>query len=164
MYSFDDNIWSIDRLQYPALFAGNDDYTGENKPYFFSTDGYLYMDDTGNLDHDKAIPLEIEIGRDTLGSPVNKRYDGIFIFSKNAAGMTVKAAISGGQPKTVGQIKDDEQYLKFSRNGEEEIVDGATINIMLSGPSKGDPQYIRATNLYFNPTEDTPSGKTTRKS
>lgn len=164
VYSFDDNIWSIDRLQFPVMFQGNDDYTGENKPYFFSTDGYLYMDDIGNLDHDKAIPLEIEVGRDHLGSPVSKRYDGLFVFSKNAAGMVVKVSVGGGQPKTVGQITKEEEYLKFPRKGEEAIPDGVTVNVFLSGASKGDPQYIRGTSLYFNPTEDTPSGKAIGKS
>jgi hypothetical protein len=157
VYSFDDNLWSVDRLTGPAMFGDNDDYTGENKPYFFSTDGYLYIDDTGNLDHTSAIPLEINIGRDQFGSEQLKKFDAMFIYSHDAAGMTIKASVGTGQAQTMGQIQEDEQYLKFPERGEDALKRGTTLDIALYGASKGDPPYVQGIVTYFSVEEEVPS-------
>ena len=162
VYSFDDNVWSVDRLSHPALFADNDDYSGENKPYFFSTDGYLYLDDTGNLDHDKAIPLILNTGRDNFGSEQIKKYEGVFIYSQDAIGTTVKLSVGGKQPQTVGEIAEDEQYIKFPERGEDAPGRGTTIDIFLSGAQKGDPPYIQGLVWYYSLEEDVPSERRPR--
>lgn len=157
VYSFDDNLWSVDRLRGPAMFGDNDDYTGENKPYFFSTDGYLYVDDTGNLDHNSAIPLEINIGKDQFGSEQLKKFDAVFIYSKDAAGMAVKGSVGDGQALTLGQIEKDEQYIKFPERGEDQLKRGTTLDLSLYGSTKGDPPYVQGAVTYFSVEEDIPS-------
>lgn len=159
IYSFDDNIWTIDRLPRNALFASTDDYTGEQKPYFFCDDGYLYLDDSGNLDHDLAIPLEIELGRDNMGTEQLKKFDGMFVYSKDAAGMSVMISVGGGEFKTVGNLMTDEQYIKFPEKGENAPPRGTTLNIKFAGASKGAPPTVQGIITYFSPEEESPSGR-----
>ena len=159
IYSFDDNIWTIDRLPRNVLFASTDDYTGEQKPYFFCDDGYLYLDDTGNLDHDVAIPLEIKLGRDNMGTEQLKKFDGMFVYSEDAAGMSVMISVGGGEFKTVGNLMQDEQYIKFPEKGENAPPRGTTLNIKFAGASKGAPPIVQGIITYFSPEEESPSGR-----
>ena len=162
VYSFDDNVWSVDRLARPALYADNDDYTGFNKPYFFCNDGYLYIDDTGNLDYDQAIPLEIYLGRDNFGGVQLKKFDGCFIYSENAIGMTVKVSVGGRDINTVGEINDDECYIKFPERGEDSPERGSSIEASIVGISEGAPQSIQGIEWYFSSEEDIPSDRRPR--
>jgi len=159
VYSFDDNVWAVDRLARPALYADNDDYSGEMKPYFWCNDGYLYIDDTGNLDYDVEIPLEVELGRDNFGGVQLKKFDGCFVYSEDAAGMTVKVSVGGKQAKTVGQITEDECYMKFPERGEDQLPRGSSINAFITGSSTGDPQKIQGIEWYFTSEEEVPSDR-----
>lgn len=162
VYSFDDNVWAIDRLPRQALFADNDDYTGVNLPYFWCDDGYLYIDSTGNLDYDKEIPLEVDLGRDNFGGVQLKRYDGMFIYSTNANGMTVKVSVGGKQARTVGEISEAECYIKFPERTEDALPRGSSINAYIHGSSPGDPPVIQGIEWYFTSEEDIPSGRRPR--
>lgn len=157
VYSFDDNLWTIDRLPRPALFMSNDDYSGSDKPYFYSTDGYLYIDDTGNLDYDKIIPHELTLGRTNYGGEQVKKFDAMFVYSEQAAGTVIKVAVAGGQAKTVGKLTDDEEYIKFRENGEDALDRGTSAEVSFSGASKGDPPSIQGIVMYVIPEEDIPS-------
>lgn len=163
VYSFDDNIWTIDRLARPAMFMSNDDYTGEDKPYFFCDDGFLYIDDTGQLDYDKAIPFEVDPGRDTLGTEQLKRFLGVFTYSKNAIGMTIKVSVDGKQAQSVGTVRSEEDYCQFKQNGEDAVPTGTTIDVFYADASKGDPQYLQGRVLYYNPEEESPSERRPKK-
>ena len=159
VYSFDDNLWSIDRIPRTALYMGNDDYTGEDKPYFASTEGYIYIDDTGNLDHDTEIPLEVYLGRDNYGGVNKKKYHGVFIYSKDSVGMTVKVAVGGGQYITVGSITQDESFIKFPERGDRVLPLGSSAEAMIAGASKGDPQYIQGIEWYYSVEEESPGDR-----
>jgi len=127
------------------------------KPYFWCNDGYLYIDDTGNLDYDVEIPLEIELGRDNFGGVQLKKFDSMFIYSEDAAGMTIKVSVGGKQAKTVGQITEDEAYIKFPERGEDQLPRGSSINAFITGSSQGDPQKIQGIEWYFTSEEEVPS-------
>jgi hypothetical protein len=162
VYSFDDNVWAVDRLPRQALFSDNDDYTGSNLPYFWCDDGYLYIDDTGNLDYQTEIPLEIDFGRDNFGGVQLKKFDSMFIYSKDAAGTTVKVSVSGKQPMTVGEITEDECYIKFPERGEDAMPRGSSINAFLYGTGPGLPPSIQGIEWYFASEEDSPSDRRPR--
>lgn len=166
VYSFDDNIWTVDRLPRPALFHTNDDYSGEELPYYYSTDGYLYKDNdsSSNLDHNKIIPFEIDLGRDTLGGEQTKRAVGLFLFTENCEGMMVKVSTGGGQPRTVGKVKSNEQYLQYRRDSEDGVLSASTYNVFLSDATDGDPQVVHGVVQYFNVEEMIPNEKRPERS
>jgi hypothetical protein len=163
VYSFDDNLLTIDRLSHAALFMSSDDYTGEDRVYFFSDNGYLYYEHDGNLDDDKIIPYEFDLGEDNFGTQQLKSYDGMFVYSKNAIGTTIKASVSGGDFRTVGQITQDEEYIKFSENGDNKLPEGTTIRIKYANATKGDAPLIRGHIVYFNAREARPSERRPKK-
>lgn len=157
VYSFDDNVWSIDRLQGPARFADNDDYTGEDKLYFFSNDGYLSMDDTGNEDNGKSIPLEINFGRDNFGSQKLKKYEGIFVYSENSAGATIKVSVDGKQSQSVGRITEESDYIEYNQRDDSRLERGTSCDVDYFSAGKGDPEIVRGIVQYFTVEEDSPS-------
>lgn len=159
VYSFDDNTWSIERHSQNINIQAIDDYTGEEKPYFFSDDGYLYIDETGNLDHDKIIPLEVETGRDNFGSEQIKKYDAMLIYSEGAIGSSVKVSVDGGDFQTVGHIEDPVQYIKFPERGPDKLRLGTSASCKVLNASAGDPPSIQGIVWYYDIQEDIPGGR-----
>jgi hypothetical protein len=159
VYSFDDNAWTIERHSQNILIQATDDYTGVEKPYFFSDDGYLYIDETGNLDHDKVIPLEVETGRDNFGSEQLKKYDAMLIYSEGAIGSSLKISIDDGDFQTVGHIENSVQYVKFPERGADKPRIGTSVSCKLSSGSIGDPQKIQGIVWYYDIQEDVPGGR-----
>lgn len=157
VYDFDSNTWAIDVLGKKAIIQIIDDYTGYVKPYFYSDDGKLYIDETGNKDGDKIISFEAELGRDMQGNEARKSYEGALIFSDQAVGLKLMASIEGGQFKTVGQIQRDIDYLRFPERGDNQLENGTDINYKIVGASEGDPQKIQGILTVYTLQEDFPS-------
>lgn len=152
-YSFEDNIWTIERHSKKQLFQDNDDISGYQKPVFFSDDGYVYHDENGNLDHDKIIPFEVDTGRDNFGSEKLKKYEGMMIYSRGATGMEVKVTVDTGDPITVGKITGPECYIKFPASGEDQLPEGTSAKAKLTNAQKGDPEVIEGIIWDFNVRE-----------
>lgn len=155
-YDFDANTWSPERLGYPALMQANDDYTGDLKPYFFSNNGYLYMDETGNKDDDKVIPFEAGTGRDMLSTPTNKLMYGLLLFSNNCKGLKIEAAVDGGQMKTIGIINEDVCFMPFPQQGDSILPEGVSLDWQIMGAVEGDAPEVDGAIAYYVPRGDVP--------
>lgn len=157
IYDFEANTWSIDTMAYPAIIQDNDDSSGVVKPYFFSNNGRLYMDEAGNLDDDKSIPFEAGTGKDILGTPQNKRFYGIRLFTSNCNGLPVQVAVDGGQMKTVGVISGEICFIKFPERGDNVLPLGVAFDWQVVGAGPSDPQSVDGAVIYWVPEEDVPS-------
>jgi hypothetical protein len=156
-YDFDANTWSPELLGRKALIQATDDYTGVLKPYFFAENGKLYIDETGNLDDDKTIPMEAGTGRDMFGSEQMKKYDGMLIISTGANGLKLQAAVDGGQMKTIGRIDRNVCYMKFPEKGDNTLPRGISFDWQLAGSLDGDPPKVEGAVVYYSTEEDIPS-------
>ena len=159
-YDFESNTWSPERLGYPALIQAEDDYTGDLKPYFFSSNGRLYRDEESNLDDDKTIAFEAGTGRDMFGTEQKKKFDGIMLFTKNCNGLRLQASVDGGQFKTIGKIEGEVCYMKFPEQGDNVLDRGVSIDWQVKGAIKGDAQEVEGAVIYWVPEENIPNGRT----
>lgn len=155
-YDFDANTWTVERVVRPALMAATDDITGTVAPYFFSDNGKVYQDEIGNTDDGQVIPFEMGTGKDMLGTEQIKRFYGIKIFSENCSGLTIEAAVDGGQFKPVGQIDGRVCFVKFPETGDNALRKGVAIDIQIRGANEGDPEKVQGWVLYWTPEEDVP--------
>ena len=155
-YDFESNTWSPERLGYPALIQDMDDYSGELKPYFFSNNGRLYMDEVGNKDDDKNIPFEAGTGKDILGTPQRKKFYGILLFTRNCNGLRVQAAVDGGQMKTVGNIDSETCFIKFTEQGDRVLPRGVAFDWQVAGSQEGSAPAVDGAVIYWTPEEDVP--------
>ncbi len=158
-YDFDANTWSPERLGYPALIQANDDYSGYLKPYFFSSNGRLYKDETGNLDDDKVIAFEAGTGRDMFGTDQLKKFYGAMIFSENCSGLKFEAAVDDGQMLTIGRIEGNVSWLKFNEAGDNVLKEGVSLDWQVMSANEGDPQKIEGVVIYYSLREDVPSDR-----
>ena len=94
-----------------------------------------------------------------MGTEQLKKFDGMFVYSEDAAGMSVMISVGGGEFKTVGNLMQDEQYIKFPEKGENAPPRGTTLNIKFAGASKGAPPIVQGIITYFSPEEESPSGR-----
>lgn len=156
-YDFDANTWSPERLGYPALIQAADDYTGVLKPYFFSSNGRLYMDEQGDLDDDKNIAMEAGTGQDMLGTEQVKRFYGIKLFSRNCNGLRLQTAVDGDQMKTIGRIEGEVCFMKFPEQGESKLPLGTTIDWQVMGVGPGEAPKVDGAVVYYVPEEDVPN-------
>ena len=156
-YDFEANTWSPERLAYPALIQDMDDYTGDLKPYFFSSNGRLYMDETGDKDDDKNIAFEAGTGKDILGTPKKKRFYGILLFTRNCNGLRLQAAVDGGQMKTIGRIEGETCFMKFNEQGDNVLPLGVAIDWQIMGTGPGEAPAVDGAVIYWIPEEDVPS-------
>lgn len=162
VYDFEANTWSPERLAYPALIQADDDYTGELKPYFFSSNGCLYMDEEGDLDDNKNIAFEAGTGRDMFGTEQTKKFEGILLFTKNCSGLRLQAAVDGGQMKTIGRIEGEVCYMKFPEQGDSILPRGVSIDWQIMGSNKGSAPEVEGAVVYWIPEENVPSERRTR--
>lgn len=161
VYDFDSNTWSIEKLPVAPLLQDYDEDAGVLKPVFVSSDGKLYIDEKGNDDNGSTIPFEIELGRDIFGSEKLKKYDGMFIYSENSAGLKVYLSVDNGQYKLVGQINGDVQYIKFdeAKRQSETVGRGTSVDIKIAG-SVGNKQHkIYGEVTYFSEEEMIPHAR-----
>lgn len=159
VYNFDDNNWSIERLGVNVLMQTTDDYTGTEKPYFYSDDGYIYLDESSNLDNTSTIPLEIETGRDNFGTEQLKKYDSMLIYSEGAVNSSIKISVDGGRYQTVGNIQGPVQYIKFPERGPGQPPLGTSVSCKILNANPGDPGKIEGIVWYYDIQEDVPSAR-----
>lgn len=161
VYDFDSNTWEIEKHPIAPLLQSVDDSTGVLKPYFVSSNGKLYIDETGNDDNGSVIPFEVEMGRDLFGSEQLKKYDGIFIYSENAVGLKVYGSVDGKQYKVLGQITNDVQYIKFdeARKLTDRLDRGTSISIKIAGSVGGKRHKIYGHVTYYSVEENIPHAR-----
>jgi hypothetical protein len=156
-YDFDANTWSPERLGYPALMQSSDDSSGTLKPYFFSNNGKLYMDESGDMDDDKNIAMEAGTGQDMLGTEQVKRFYGMKLFTRNCNGLRLQVAVDGGDMKTIGRIEGTVCFVKFPEQGDSKLPLGVTIDWQIMGVGPGEAPKVDGAVIYWIPEEDVPS-------
>lgn len=119
---------------------------GYTKPYFTDETGRLFRDETGNLDNFDPIPMEIEIGRDNLGTDQLKRFISVLVDSENARGAVLQYAIDGGNFQTLGQITDNVQKMIFPQNDQQ--IEGRDVDYKIVHNDVGDPPIINGLTTY----------------
>jgi len=155
-YDFEANTWSPERLAYPAIIQDSDDVTGVIKPYFFSSNGRLYMDEVGDLDDDKNIAFEAGTGKDNLQTPLRKRFYGITFFTRNANGLRVQAAVDGGQMQTIGRIEGETCFIQFPESSKNILPLGVSIDWQIMGVGPGEAPVVEGAAIFWTPEEDVP--------
>lgn len=158
-YDFEANTWSPEVMGYPALIQAMDDHTGELKPYFFSNNGRLYMDETGDLDDDKTIPFTAGTGPDMFGSEQTKKFVGLLLFTRKCNGLRLQVAVDGGQMQTVGRIEGTVCYIPFPENGDNVIPRGVALDWQIVGNMKGEAPEVEGAVIYYSPEETYPHAK-----
>lgn len=150
IYDFGSNTWSIDALHHPTLMYINDSTSGFSMPYFASDNGYLYIDDSGDDDDGQAIYFEMDFGKHHYGTEAIKEFVGAFVYSKDANGLKIQLSVDGGRPFVVGEIKGVAHQIDYTREKNQRIPAGVTVNVKIVGALLGPPQSIEAFYDMFN--------------
>lgn len=150
-YDFKGNQWSIERfgVQMPAQFEYKHD--GIVKPHFFDQTGQLWVDETGDDDNGKVIPMEVELGDDNFGVDEIKSYVGIKVYSKNAVGTKIMISIDGGEFLKAGQIQKRVESIEFPKAA----LKGTMMNLKFTNSSSSDAPEIHKATIWYNREEDT---------
>lgn len=152
VYNFQTNTWAPEffDVKMPVQFLYLHD--GNVRPHFFDETGQLWLDESGDMDDDKIIPLEVELGDDTFGIDERKDYVGVAIYSKNSAATRIQVSIDGSEFTDVGQIAQQVERIRFAGLRSNT---GTMINIKIVNSSSNDPVEIHKMVVYYNRAEDT---------
>jgi hypothetical protein len=155
-YDFDLNAWWTEEHKRNIRVQFNHNMHGYTKPYFTDDTGRLYRDETGNLDDADPIPMEVELGRDTFGTPQKKGYSSVLAEAENARTMSLQYSVDGGPFKTLGQLTDFVNVFPFKQKGQ--AVEGRDINYKVVHNDSGEPPLFNGLITYHSVTEATPDG------
>jgi len=145
-YDFDMNAWWTEEHKREFRFQFNYTMNNYTKPYFTDETGRLFRDETGNLDNFDPIPMEIEIGRDNLGTDQLKRFISVLVDSENARGAILQASIDGGPFKTLAEITQNVQKVVFPQGDQQ--PEGRDIDYKIVHNDTGDPPIINGLTTY----------------
>lgn len=150
------NTWSPERLAYPAIIQDSDDVTGVIKPYFFSSNGRLYMDEVGDLDDDKNIAFEAGTGKDNLQTLLRKRFYGITFFTRNANGLRIRRLWMVGKCKLLVVLKVRLVLFNFQKVVKNILPLGVSIDWQIMGVGPGEAPVVEGAAIFWTPEEDVP--------
>lgn len=152
VYNFQTNTWTTEffDVKMPTQFLNL--HAGNVKPHFFDHTGQLWLDESGNMDDDKVIPLEIELGNDNFGIDERKDYLGVVIYSKNSAATRLQISVDDGEWEDAGQITNPVERIAFTQARRKS---GTMINFKIVNSSSDDPVEIHKMTVYYNRAEDT---------
>lgn len=135
-------------------FQFNHTMHGYTKQYFTDDTGRLFRDETGNLDNEDSIPLQIEFGRNNFGTDQKKIYRSVLVDAENARGMVLQYSIDGKDFTTLGQITSNVEKLVFAQGGQ--LVEGRDINYKIVHNDGGDAPVLNGITTYFAVSESLP--------
>lgn len=161
VYDFGSNTWAVDTLHHKSLFYDTSSKTGTVKPYFFCDNGYVYMDDYGDLDDDQAISFILDLGITNYGSEAYKEFIGAFIYSRYSKGLKIEASVDYGEPSIVAEIEANCQAVEYMVNEKTRLPKGTLVNIRILGAIKGPPHRIQAFYDFYNVVDEV-SGRITK--
>lgn len=125
---------------------------GYTKPYFTDDTGRLYRDETGNLDDNDSIPMEIDFGRDNLGTDQTKGFMSLLVNSENARGAQLQYSIDGGSFQTFpDQITQPVQAIVYPQGGQR--LEGRDIDYKIVHNDRGDAPAINGITTFRTLTE-----------
>lgn len=150
IYDFDLNRPWLEKHRREIRFQFNHTMHGYNKPYFLDDTGRLFRDETGDLDYEDTIPMEIELGRDHLDTEQKKQFVGIYIESEQARTAKISYSIDDGNFKPLGQLDAKVKRLQFGDRPE-----GTDINYKLTHNDAGERPIINGPTTFYTVTEQT---------
>lgn len=105
---------------------------GYTKPYFFDETGRLFRDETGNVDHNETIPIEVEAGPQSFDTEQMKTLDGLYLKTEHGAAAQVSVQADGGNWVNIGQLKKDVEQLVVPKG-----IRGRVFNVKLTHNDEG---------------------------
>lgn len=154
-YDFDLNIWWREVHKREIRFQFNHNMHGYTKPYFTDDTGRLFRDETGLIDNEDPIPMEITFGRNNFGSDQLKHYETVIVDAVAARGASIQYSLDGGRFDTLGQITDPVTVLPFPTKGQ--LVQGRDINFRVVHNDKGSEPIINGITTYYSSAESLPN-------
>jgi hypothetical protein len=155
-YDFDMNCWWTEEHKREIRYQRMHSMHGYRKPYFTDETGRLFRDETGNLDNNDPIPLEVEIGRSNMGTDQIKRYMSVLVDSEAARGGSLQYSLDGKAFKTLGKIVDNVQMIPFPQNNQ--MIESRDIDFKFVHNEPGDPPVINGLTTYFTVSEVSVNG------
>lgn len=145
VYDFDANTWAPEYHKREQRFQLLHTMNAYTKPYFLDEMGYLWRDETGNLDGPDTIPFEIELGRDNQGTNLKKNYVGLVISSEKARTAQVMMSLDKGNWRDVGQITEDVAEFRLPIS-----TVARDINFRIVHNDSGDAPSVDGYSLYYS--------------
>lgn len=146
------NAWWLEEHKRNIRFQFNHTMNGYTKPYFTDDTGRLYRDETGNLDDNDTIPMEIDLGRDNLGTDQTKGFMSALVNSENARGAQLQYSIDGGNFQTFAeQITNPVQGIIFPQGGQR--LEGRDLDYKFVHNDGGDPPVLNGITTFRTLTE-----------
>lgn len=146
-YDYDMNAWWPEEHKREIRFQFNHTMNGYTKPYFTDETGRLFRDETGLLDNQDTIPMEIEFGRNNFGTDQLKTYMSILADSENARGAILQYSLDNGPFNTLGQLTDTSTKISLPTRGQ--LAEGHDINYKLVDNTPGDPTAFNGLSTIF---------------
>lgn len=148
VYDFDLNRPWLEEHRREIRFQFNHTMHGYTKPYFLDDTGLLFRDETGDLDHNDTIPMEIELGRDHLNTEQKKQFVGVYIESENARTALLSYSLDGGNFKSLCQLDALTKRQQFGDRPE-----GTDINYKITHNDSGERPVLNGPTTFYTVTE-----------
>jgi hypothetical protein len=146
------NVWWTEQHNREIRFQFNHTMHGYTKPYFTDETGRLFRDETGDLDHNQSIPLEVETGRSNFGTNQKKNYLSVISDTEDARGLIIQYAIDGGQYRELGQITQNVQTFEFPKGNQ--LIEGKDISYKFVHNDKGSAPSFNGLTTYYSLSEN----------
>lgn len=152
-YDFDSNGWAHESHLLSMVNHLRSDMDGSKKLYFISDAGQMYTDESGYTDNGITIPFIVKLGRTNQSNEQKKNYHGVYVYSQNIAGASLKASLDGNLDlKDYGQLKQELEKIPLSVLGVQ--ASARDINVTISINSDGESPRIDGIVYYFSQEED----------
>jgi hypothetical protein len=150
-FDYDMQGWWVEEHKREIRFQFTHTMNGYTKPYFTDETGRLFRDETGNLDNADPIPMEIEFGRNNLGTDQLKQLISMLVDSESARGGIMQYSLDNGAFNTLGQTTGPTTKLVFPTNNQ--LREAHDINFKFVHNGQGDPPAFNGMSTYFKINE-----------
>lgn len=151
VYDFDMNAWWVERHKREIRFQFNHNMHGYTKPYFTDDTGRLFRDETGDLDNNDTIPLEIEFGRNNFGTDQVKNLTAVLVDSEKARGGTLQVSLDNKPFDTLGQTTNNIEKLVYERGGQK--PEARDVNYKFVHNDGGEAPVLNGLTSYYSMSE-----------
>ena len=147
VYNFDMNNWWRESHKRTHVYSINSSISGVRRNYFLDENGFLFLDEEGDLDYQDTIPWFLRYGRLNFGSAFIKSLIGMYIHSDSAAGSIVEYKTPGKSNdwQKFGQITDIVSSLSTK-----DSVEARDFDIKIHGNAKGTAARIDGIEVWYD--------------
>ena len=147
IYNFDMNNWWRESHKRRHVYSINSSISGVRRNYFLDENGFLFLDEDGDLDYQDTIPWYIRYGRLNFGSAFLKSLIGLYIHSDSATGSIVEYKTPGKSNdwQKLGQIDDIVASLGVNNS-----LEARDFDIKIHGNAKGTAARIDGIEVWYD--------------